>query len=233
MEQANWRPEKLQGGWMRKKVKGVFHRFAPRIAKRYLKKEKDFHANGMVFSVPSGVFHPGLYFSTQIFVDFLGTYPLRGEKVLEIGAGSGMISLFCAQKGAQVTATDISSIAVSTVSQNATRNGLSLTVLESDLFQAIPPQAFDLVVVNPPYFPGQPQNEEEYAWYCGPAFEYFHRFFQGIGSYLESQGEALMILSEDCQLGEIQRIGREYGKEMVLVKRKWKMGEWNFIFRIQ
>lgn len=231
--ESNWRADKLEAGWMRKVVKRFAHRFAPRIARAYLKKEKDFHANGMVFSIPEGVFHPGLYFSTQIFVDFLKEKSLKGKKILELGAGSGMISIFCARQGAIVTATDISQQAVEAVRRNAAQNGAELTLLESDLFESIPPQQFDWILVNPPYFPGTPENWEQYAWYCGPEFEYFHRFFQSMGAYLGKEGKAYMILSEDCQLGRIQQIGREYGRKMRLVKRRWKMGEWNYIFEIQ
>jgi tRNA1(Val) A37 N6-methylase TrmN6 len=68
-----------------------------------------------------------------------------GEKVLEIGTGSGVVSLFL-KDHADVIATDISPLAC----ENARRNGVE--VVRADLYYGIC-GPFDLVIFNPPYLP--------------------------------------------------------------------------------
>ena len=47
-----------------------------------------------------------------------------GNKVLEVGTGSGLIALHCAKAGADVTATDISPLAIKNIRMNALKNKL-------------------------------------------------------------------------------------------------------------
>lgn len=233
MTTSRHEPSQWEAGPFRKLVKNVAHRIIPRLTRRYIQSGREFHLQGLVLQVPPGVFHPGLYFSTKLLAKYLLGQPIKGAKILEIGAGSGMISLLCAKAGAYVTATDISPLAVETIRQNAQDNHLELAVLESDLFQSIPPGQYDWIVVNPPYFPGTPQNIEEYAWYCGPDFEYFDGFFGRYREFLAEKGTTLMILSEDCKIGKIAQIASHHDTFLALRHKRWVMGEWNYIFELQ
>lgn len=75
--------------------------------------------------------------------------------VLDMCTGSGCIAIACqyAFPEAQVFASDISLDAIEVANINLEKHGLAddLTVYESDLFNNIPPQQFDLIVSNPPY----------------------------------------------------------------------------------
>jgi Methyltransferase small domain len=64
---------------------------------------------------------------------------------------------------------------------NADANGLTVEVILSDLFAAIAGRHFDLVVVNPPFFAKDPDDDAERAWFAGAQLEYFERFFAGLG----------------------------------------------------
>ncbi len=74
--------------------------------------------------------------------------------ILDLGTGSGCIALALAHAfpRAHVTASDINPRALELAEQNARKNGINnICFIESDLFQNIPPQRFDLIVSNPPY----------------------------------------------------------------------------------
>jgi release factor glutamine methyltransferase len=210
----------------------MLDRLAPPLWRWYVRKERRSSWKNIVVKVPPGVFHPGIFLSTHFLLEHLERYVWRGKAVLEIGAGSGMIAIWCAQQGAEVTATDISLQAVAAIKKNAASNHVSMHVFHSDLYAALPDHRFDAILVNPPYYPNDPKTESEYAWFCGAEFEYFQRFFGGLKRFLKPEGFALMVLSEDCKLDAVQRIAAEKGCKMELIDSRQKVGEWNYIFRI-
>ncbi len=80
-----------------------------------------------------------------------------GDRVLDIGCGSGVVSLAAAfrAEGVNVLAVDSHARAVECTAQGATQNGL--TKIDVELSATGPSQglgAFDLVVANPPYYAG-------------------------------------------------------------------------------
>jgi release factor glutamine methyltransferase len=74
-------------------------------------------------------------------------------RVLDVGTGTGAIALALADEvpGVEVVATDVSPEALSLARENALSNSLDVQLLQSDLFEGLPPGPFDLVVSNPPY----------------------------------------------------------------------------------
>lgn len=216
---------------LRPLLKPVLNRFLPPLTKWYLRKPRRFRHLGLDLVVQPGVFHPGLYISSKYLAEQVMPMDLHGKQVLELGAGSGFLSLLCASRGAAVTATDISPIAIENIQQNAARNHLELEVVESDLFAALPVRAYDLVLVNPPYFPGEARSAPDHAWYCGPDWEYFQNLFDGLGAYLHAESRVLMVLSEDVALAEVRRIAGAKGWTMEEADRSKRLGEWNYIFQ--
>ena len=107
-----------------------------------------------------GVFAPGEAIGRVL--PFMKENPslFRGKRVLEIGTGSGIISLYAAKLGAAaVVATDISEAAVTCARDNAKRLGYS-SIMEVRLVPESEPTAysvvksgerFDLLISNPPY----------------------------------------------------------------------------------
>jgi predicted RNA methylase len=83
----------------------------------------------------------------------------RGKRVLEIGTGSGIISVYAGVLGAkQVVGTDIAGNAIASLEQNAKRFGLknveARLVPPSDMsaYSVIKPdEKFDVIISNPPY----------------------------------------------------------------------------------
>ena len=204
--------------------------FYRRWALRYVRQERRYSIAGLRLNIPSGVFHPGIYFSTPIFLRFLQQIDFQGKTVLDVGTGSGLLALFAAQKGAHATALDLNPKAVATARQNAAANGLGLEVLESDLFAALPPgRTFDLLLVNPPYYPSTPRDPAELAFFAGESLDYFERFFEQVGAICHPQSATYFILSEDCPWDNIQEIAARHGYALSVVFEQKKWGERFFV----
>lgn len=192
---------------------------------RYIQQERTCEYAGLFLRIPPGVFHPGVFFSTPIFASFLQSVDFQQKKVLDIGTGSGLLALFAAQRSAQATAIDIHPLAAETARQNAALNLLPLTVLESDLFDALPLQSFDIILINPPYYPRKPQNTAENAFFAGENLEYFTKLYQGLGRYMHRATEVWMVLSVDCDLNALEAAARRSGFDWQPVFEKKKWGE--------
>src|SRR5687768_13707574 len=95
-------------------------------AKRYLRKERSTVFFGLHLTIPVGVFHPVLFFSTKTMAQWLLQQQLKDKKLLEIGCGSGALSILAAKQGAKVTCCDIHPQAVQTTLKNAEKNQVKI-----------------------------------------------------------------------------------------------------------
>ncbi|MFA7149877.1 MAG: HemK2/MTQ2 family protein methyltransferase [Candidatus Methanomethylophilaceae archaeon] len=109
-----------------------------------------------------------------------------GERILEIGCGSGIVSIHCALNGGEVTAVDINPSAVEVTRKNAETNDVRMTVKRSDLFENVEGR-FDTIVFNLPYLPVDDEGMLERSWSGGP---------DGIGPLPELLREAPFYLTE-------------------------------------
>ncbi len=191
--------------------------------------------DGFRLTVLKGVFHPKFFFSTPFLYDFLRQKNLQAKRFLEIGSGSGVLSLLAFRKGALVTAIDIDPTAVKNTQINFERNfgnTSSTCILQSDLFSRLPAQLFDVIVINPPYFFKSPLTAGQHAWYCGPNGEYFQSLFAGLKNYMAPSSECYMILAENCEIERIREIATRTEIAMNLIEEKRIRWELNFIFRL-
>ncbi len=200
---------------------------------RYLKSDRPYNYKKLRLVITKGVFHPAFFNSSPILAKFTENLDIQNKKVLEIGSGSGLISLVAASKGAIVTAIDLNPDAVTCTQQNAIRNNLSINCIKSDLFQSLPPTIFDVILINPPYFPQNPETKEQLAWYCGLNHGYFQRFFEQLPNYQKDTSEVFMILSEDVALREIEQIALEFNFSLQQTSAHFKGLEWNYIYKIE
>jgi release factor glutamine methyltransferase len=92
---------------------------------------------------------------TELLVEEALAHCPRGEarSVLDLATGSGAIA--CALKHERpeldVVAGDVSGAALTVARANAERLGLAVRFVESDWFQGLAGERFDLIVCNPPY----------------------------------------------------------------------------------
>lgn len=73
-------------------------------------------------------------------------------RALDLGTGTGYVGLYLAQRGWQVDAVDISPRALALARANAKRNGLSMTIYQSNLFDQTK-GPYDAIAFNPPMWP--------------------------------------------------------------------------------
>ena len=165
---------------------------------RFIQKNRIFQYAGIWVKVPVGVFHPGLFFTTTIFIDSLQAVDLQGKKLLDVGTGSGLLGLFAAKKGARVSAIDINPKAVVACRENATANQLDISALESDLFDKLPKgNSYDLVLINPPYFAAPAKDLAARAFFAGSNLEYFEKLFTTTKGFLSVGAPCICNKLED------------------------------------
>jgi len=218
---------------MRKIVKYFVGVIYKPLLERYLSKTRHYRYKGINLIIPPEVFHPAFFFTTKLLLRYISSLPVKEKTFLELGAGSGIISLFVAKKNAKVTATDINPVAIEYLKRNSLTNNINLQIIHSDLFQNIPRQHFDYIAINPPFYKKDPVSDKDHAWYCGKNGEYFQGLFTSLANYSDSTSTILMILSDGCDLEMINRYADEYGFRLNTVYTKQNLLERNFIFKIQ
>jgi release factor glutamine methyltransferase len=218
---------------MRKTIKHFTSLFLVPVTRWYLRNERKYTYRGTTVTVLPGVFHPGLFYSTKFLIDYLHDQPIESKSMLELGCGTGLISIIAAKSGAEVTAIDLSLKAVENVKLNTLRHAVKIRIIHSDLFDSIERKAFDWIVINPPYYAGTPSNEEELAWYAGENFNYFRKLFKSLGEYAHETTEIIMVLTKGSEVTKISAIGKENGFEFELVKeKKVFFDEKDFLYRV-
>jgi release factor glutamine methyltransferase len=176
-----------------------FHLAYPLYYRRKLAKSDRVTLLGFSLTVPPGVFHPGLFFSTKILAAYVGSLKLDGLDVLEMGCGSGLVSLVAASQGARVVSADINPAAVECTDLNAAENGFAgrIEVVHSDLFRNLPAgRKFDMILWNPPFYPKNPRDDASFAWNAGEEYCILRRFAVEAPAYLRPGGIILLILTD-------------------------------------
>jgi len=121
--------------------------------------------------------------------------------VLDLCTGSGCIAIACQYvfPEARVVASDLSEDALEVAKINRTQHGLDehLKLYQSDLFENIPPQKFDLIVSNPPYVDAEDMAALSDEFKAEPAMglaagqdglEIVERILQQAADYLSDDG---------------------------------------------
>ena len=131
------------------------------------------------------------------------------DSVLEIGCGSGFISLELGPKVAHLLATDINPHAV----RAAKARGIE--VIRADLFRGIKGK-FDLILFNAPYLPTVPAERTgqwiDYALDGGEnGRQTVDRFIEDLAGHLRPGGRALLLISSLTGLAEVRRTAEAAG----------------------
>ena len=131
--------------------------------------------------------------------------PIAGQKILEMGCGSGLISLHCAKAGAIVEAVDLNQKAVDCTLANLERNHLQAKVDRSDLFSNVVGK-FNLILFNPPYLVGREEGDLEISWAGGKdGVEILERFLHQAPEHLVLGGHMVVLLSTMMKEAPMER----------------------------
>jgi len=114
-----------------------------------------------------------------------------GKTVLDMGCGSGVLTVFAALKSKHVTAVDINPDAVENTRVNCEAHGLkNVTAKVSDLFSALEDR-YDYIISVPPYFRAAFADSRQ-QWATSTHF--VDQFFAHARDYLRHDGRIVVLL---------------------------------------
>jgi len=118
-----------------------------------------------------------------------------GERILEIGCGSGVVSIHCARNGCLVTSGDVNPRAVELTRKNAADNGVDINVVETDVYSDISGR-FDTILFNLPYLPVDEEGLLAKSWSGGPdGLGPLPELLEGAPEHLLEGGRVVVVIS--------------------------------------
>jgi release factor glutamine methyltransferase len=140
---------------------------------------------------------------SELLVQSLDVRP--GERILEIGSGSGIVAIHCAVNGCLVTAVDVNPKAVTCTKNNAKRNGMMIDARLSDLYGNVE-GCFDTIVFNLPYLPVSEDGDLAKAWSGGPdGLGPLPELLSGAPSHLNANGRVVIVTSSLMDKDALER----------------------------
>ncbi|WP_104725868.1 50S ribosomal protein L11 methyltransferase [Helicobacter felis] len=99
---------------------------------------------------PALAFGTGRHESSAMVLEMLSLLPhLKGKLALDVGCGSGILSLALAKLGATVHACDTDMLAITESTKNFAQNGLALDrIWHGSVEQILKPISYDLITIN-------------------------------------------------------------------------------------
>lgn len=161
------------------------------------------------FVSDAGVFSKqGIDFGSRVLIEAM-EIPEEAS-VLDVGCGYGPMGLAAAGLAAQgkVTLIDVNERAVELAKENASNNGIkNVTVIQSDLYEKLGDQKFDVILTNPPIRAGK---------------QTVHAIFEGAAERLKSGGSLWVVIQKkqgapsakeklESLFGEVEEVTKEKG----------------------
>lgn len=132
-----------------------------------------------------------------------------GETVLEACAGTGVISLFAAEKAKNVIATDVNLQAVKNIEENVKKYGLkNLKAVQADLFPGR--KKFDVIIINPPYTDHGAQDIVEQAFWDKDHCV-IKKFFKNARKHLTAKGRIYLTWANFAGFEFIENLAKLNG----------------------
>jgi len=142
----------------------------------------------------------------------------KGENIFEIGTGTGIISLECCRKGANVLCSDINPYAVDLTKNNYENNKEYLIgcfeIRQGDLFTVLESnESFNKIIFNPPYLPTKPEERiGESGWFDKAVdggidgLKIIEKFIEGLSKHLSKKGFVYFVFSSLPDRDKLEKI---------------------------
>jgi release factor glutamine methyltransferase len=142
-------------------------------------------------------------------------YCRPGDRVLDLGCGSGVFAVFAAPKAREVVAVDISPPAIEDTMENCRRLGLTnVTVKRSDMFSNVEGK-FDIVLSHPPYLSLKFESDEQQF---ATSVRFLPILFSQVGDHLVDGGRLLVIFPLWFR-ERLEKLAAAHGLELLEVER--------------
>jgi tRNA1Val (adenine37-N6)-methyltransferase len=140
--------------------------------------------------------------------------PHRAKRVLDIGCGTGLLSLMLAQRYAtiQIDAIEIDSECLTQAIENVEASLFKKRIhcIQGDVLLYYPDDPYDFIIVNPPFFEKDLKSKDarkNLAWHSEALP--LHALIRGINRLLHSDG-AFCILLPTSRLDTLERLTHLY-----------------------
>ena len=145
-------------------------------------------------------------YSTRVLLDNMSIED--GQRVLEVGIGCGILSVFAAKQGAYVEGVDIVPECVEYASTNALVNGVEdrTKFYYSDMFSEVKGK-YDKIICNLPILEGELPDDDP-RWYSlfDPGFRFHHILFDEGRDYASSIILAHANLTDKDDFGNLEKL---------------------------
>jgi len=174
---------------------------------------------GLNITVLPNVFSPK-YFSDSLWFAHVLPEIVKDNSLLEIGTGTGIISLIASINGAKVVATDINPDAVNNAKHNFRKYNQEIPVFLSNIYSEIPKdKKFDFIFWNHPFNNSADNNDLLLKAGFDPAYASLKKYIQFAYQMLEPHGKLLLGTSNFARLDLIRVFAKECGYAMILLKK--------------
>jgi release factor glutamine methyltransferase len=160
--------------------------------------------------------------ASELLADFICVK--NGDRIVDIGTGTGVLGLIAGMQGAVGYAADINPEAVKNARQNLDKYGFSrIKTIESDLFSNIPRDSYDLITFNRPFwddYGGKKMRNIVELGFSDTTGNLLAAFLQQSSSFLAKTGKILVSVAEWENLQQVENMFSRYNYEYVMLERR-------------
>lgn len=213
------------------------------VRKKFLELKKEnnkiseTNIDGFKVKILPNVFSPEIFYESRWFGREMQNIVESGN-FLEIGSGTGIISMYISKKGLDVTTVDINKDAVKNTEVNFKENNLpNLETYTGSVYEPLPDgKKFDYVFWNHPFNKGLIEEEDVFLKSVfDHKYKYIEEYISKSAKYLKPKGRIFLGTSNIADLKEIEGLAKKYSYNFDLISKVDRKSEVNNVdtdFRI-